>query len=132
MNRFVSMILFLGLLGACDQKGALEVKKVAPDQGITAGGDQVVITGNGFEPGKTQAEVRFGRHRAEQVAIESTDRIAVVTPAGDKGPVDIFVSFDNGKQFKIEGGFKYVNPEQNANVRRAFLSGKTGNQPKPQ
>jgi hypothetical protein len=44
----------------------------------------------------------------------------------------VTVSFDNGSQFKIPGGFKYVDPEQNANVRRAYLSGKAGEAPKPQ
>jgi hypothetical protein len=125
--RLTAVVLFLGLVGACDQKGgALQVQKVEPDQGITAGGDQVTITGSGFQPGKTQVEVRFGRRRSEQVSIESGSKISVVTPAGDKGPVDVTLSFDSGAQFKIPGGFKYVNPEQNANVRRAFLSGKAG------
>jgi hypothetical protein len=130
MNRSIRLtvtVLLLGLVGACDQKGgALQVQRVEPDQGITAGGDQVTIIGSGFEPGKTQVEVRFGRHRCEQVAIDSAGRISVVTPAGDKGPVDVTLSFGNGKHFKIPGGFKYVNPEQNANIRRAVLSGKAG------
>jgi hypothetical protein len=129
MNRSIRLttaLLFVGLVGACDQKASLQVQKVEPDQGITAGGDQVTILGSGFQPGKTQVEVRFGRHRCEQVAIDSASKISVVTPAGDKGPVDVTLSFDNGAQFKIPAGFKYVNPEQNANVRRAFLSGKAG------
>jgi hypothetical protein len=129
--RLTAVLFLLGLAGACDQKGgALQVSKVEPEQGITGGGDQVTILGSGFQPGKTQVEVRFGRHRSEQVAIDSSNKISVVTPAGDKGPVDVTLSFDNGSQFKIPGGFKYVNPEENANVRRAFLSGKTGEKPR--
>jgi hypothetical protein len=128
--RLTAVVFVVGLVGACDQKGALKVERVEPDQGITAGGDQVTIRGGGFQPGKTQVEVRFGRRRSEQVSIDTGDKISVVTPAGDKGPVDVTLSFDNGTQFKIPGGFKYVNPEQNANVRRAYLSGKTGEQPK--
>jgi hypothetical protein len=124
--RLTAVLFFLGLGAAgCDQKGgALQVQRVEPEQGITGGGDTVTIYGAGFQPGKTQVEVRFGRHRSEQVSIESGNKISVVTPAGDKGPVDVTLSFDSGAQFKIPSGFKYVNPEQNANVRRAFLSGK--------
>jgi IPT/TIG domain len=127
MNRSVrltAVVLFVGLAGACEKGGALQVDRVEPGEGITPGGDQIVIHGSGFQPGKTQVEVRFGRRRAEHVAIDSASKISVVTPAGDKGPVDVTLSFDNGAQFKIPSGFKYVNPEQNANVRRAFLSGK--------
>lgn len=132
MNRSIrlTVVLFVGLVAACDQKGQLKVERVVPNQGITGGGDQVTIRGSGFQPGKTQVEVRFGRRRSEQVAIESGDTISVVTPAGDKGPVDVTLAFDNGTQFKIPAGFKYINPEQNANVRRAFLSGKPATPPK--
>jgi hypothetical protein len=128
MSSFVRLsvaVFVFSLLGACDpQKGPLRVDKVEPPEGITAGGDQVTITGSGFQPGKTQVEVRFGRRKAEQVAIAAGDKISVVTPAGDKGPVDVTVAFDNGKGFKIDNGFKYVNPQVNADVRKAFLSGK--------
>jgi hypothetical protein len=129
MNRSVrlsAVVFFLGLLGACDQKGGpLRVDRVEPPQGITAGGDQVTIYGSGFESGKTQVEVRFGRRKSEQVAIVAGDKISVVTPAGDKGPVDVTLLFDNGKDFKIPSGFKYVNP-QNDDMRRAYFSGKSG------
>ena len=130
----LSVALFVfGLLGACDpQKGPLRVDKVEPPEGITAGSDQVTIVGQGFQPGKTQVEVRFGRHKSEQVAIVSGDKISVVTPAGDKGPVDVTVAFDNGASFKIPNGFKYVNPQNNADVRKAFLNKPTNEAPKAQ
>ena len=128
--RLSAAVFVLGLLGACDpQNGPLRVDKVEPPEGITAGGDQVTIHGKGFQSGKTQVEVRFGRHRSEQVAIVAGDKISVVTPAGDKGPVDVILAFDNGTQFKIPNGFKYVNPQVNADVRKAFLSGKPAQPP---
>jgi hypothetical protein len=117
----------LFVLGGCQQKGGpLKIEKVEPDQGITAGGDHVVIHGAGFVPGKTQAEVRFGRARAEQVSIASVGSISVVTPPGDKGPVDVVVMFDSGEQFKIPGGFKFVLPSTGDDVRKAFFSNKPG------
>ena len=125
MNRIVQLtavVAVLGFLGACDQKGALRVDKVDPPEGIIGGGDQVTIAGGGFEPGKTQVEVRFGRHKAEQVVIASGSKINVVTPAGDKGPVDVTLSFDDGKEFKIPNGFRYVAPQATEDLRKAFFS----------
>ena len=125
MNRFVQLtaaVLYLGFMGACDQKGPLRVDRVEPPEGISGGGDQVTIVGSGFQPGKTQVEVRFGRRKSESVVIASTSKINVVTPGGDKGPVDVVLSFDDGSQFKISSGFKYVTPSNTDDVRKAFLS----------
>ena len=109
---------------ACDQKGPLKVDKVEPDQGITGGGDQVNIVGSGFIPGKTQVEVYFGRRKCESVTIASTSKIAVMTPPGDKGPVDVTLSFDNGASFKIANGFRFMAPSAGEDTRKAFFSGK--------
>lgn len=125
MNRIVSLsagFLLLGWLGACDQKGPLRVDHVDPPEGVSGGGDQVSIVGGGFQPGKTQVEVRFGRRKAENVVIASTSRIAVVTPAGDKGPVDVTLSFDDGSYFKIPAGYRYVMPQATADTRKAYFS----------
>jgi hypothetical protein len=130
MKGFISLsaiTLLAGSLAACSTKGGpITVDRVQPEQGITAGGDTVVIKGGGFEPGKTQVEVRFGRAKAEQVSISAADKITVITPAGDKGPVDVTLMFDNGAQFKIPGGFRFVPPATTDDVRKAFFSGKTG------
>jgi hypothetical protein len=124
MNRIVltSAVLFLGFLGACDQKGPLRVDRVEPAEGISGGGDQVNIIGSGFQPGKTQVEVRFGRRKSENVVISSSTKITVVTPGGDKGPVDVTLSFDGGEHFKIPNGYKYLVPQAPADVRKAFFS----------
>jgi hypothetical protein len=46
----------------------------------------------------------------------------VVTPSGDKGPVDVILDFDDGKRFKIPAGFRYVEPKQTGDVRKAFFN----------
>ncbi len=131
MNRVLSLSAVLLLAAACEQKGTLGVEKVDPPQGTTGGGDQVTIRGSGFEPGKTQVEVRFGRRKAEHVTISSSSKISVVTPPGDKGPVDVTLMFDNGAQFKIPEGFRYSAPTAGDDVRKAFFSGKEGAAPAP-
>jgi hypothetical protein len=125
MNRLVSLstgFLLLGFVGACEQKGPLRVDHVDPAEGISGGGDQVNIVGSGFQPGKTQVEVRFGRRKSENVVIASTSKISVVTPAGDKGPVDVTLSFDDGSYFKIPAGYRYIVPQAGSDVRKAFFS----------
>jgi hypothetical protein len=120
-------LLTLGIaLGsvACTQSvGPLKVDSIEPPQGTTAGGEEITIVGGGFQPGKTQAEVKFGRKKAEVVTIASNSKIKVVTPSSEKGPVDVSVMFDDGNSFKIANGFRYVEPTQGDNARRAFFSG---------
>lgn len=129
MNRIVQLttaLSFLGFMAACDQKGPLRVDRVDPPEGILGGGDQVNILGSGFQPGKTQVEVRFGRRKSESVIISSSSKITVVTPPGDKGPVDVTLSFDDGAHFKIPSGYKYMAPQASDDVRKAFFSKQQG------
>lgn len=120
----LSLGVTLLVADGCDGKsGPIRVNKVVPAQGISGGGDQVVIEGNGFQPGKTQVEVRFGLRKAEYVTIASASEIHVVTPAGSKGPVDVTLMFDNGAQFKIPNGFRYQDAQSADDTRRAFFDG---------
>jgi hypothetical protein len=64
--------------------------------------------------------------RADQVSISSTNKITVVTPPGNRGPVDVTLMFDDGAQFKIAEGFRYVPPSETGDVRKAFFSDKPG------
>jgi hypothetical protein len=115
------------LIAACTQKGGpVKVETVEPPQGTTAGGDEISIVGGGFVPGKTQAEVKFGRRKCETVTIASNSKIRVVTPPNDKGPVDVQVMFDDGATFKIANGFRYVEPSAGESARRAFFDGQKG------
>ena len=119
--RLVTTLFVLGLLASCDDNGKIRVDRVELSEGITAGGDHVNIIGAGFQPGKTQARVMFGTHICEQVVISSTNKISVVTPSGDKGPGDVTLDFDNGSRYKIPNGFRYVEPKQTGDMRKAFF-----------
>jgi large repetitive protein len=123
--RLVTTLFVLGLLVSCDESSKLRVDRVEPATGISGGGDRVNIIGSGFQPGKTQARITFGTHICDQVVISSSNKIMVVTPAGDKGPVDVTLDFDNGSRFKIPGGFRYMEAKQTGDVRQAFF-GKSG------
>jgi len=127
MMRALALAVSLGLcavLSACQQSGGpLKVESVEPPQGTTAGGEEITIRGGGFQPGKTQAEVKFGRKKAESVIIASATKLRVVTPSNEKGPVDVQVTFDDGAAFKIPNAFHYLEPAEGANARRAFFGG---------
>jgi hypothetical protein len=135
INRAPRLVLCFGVValavGCQAGGGPIKVDKIEPPQGTVAGGEEVTIVGDGFQPGKTQAEVRFGRKKSEVVTIAATTKIKVVTPVGDKGPVDVTVAFDDGRAFKISNGFRYVEPVENQNARNAFFNGgKVGAGPK--
>ncbi|MBN2575830.1 MAG: IPT/TIG domain-containing protein [Deltaproteobacteria bacterium] len=123
--RLATTLFVLGLVVSCEESGKIHIDRVEPPQGITAGGDRVDIVGAGFQPGKTQARVMFGRHVCEQVVISSKSKITVVTPPGDNGPVDVTIDFDNGSRYKIPSGFRYMEAKQTGNMRQLFF-GKTG------
>ncbi len=130
IKRALGLVLSVGtiaVIAACQQSGGpVKVDKIEPPQGTTAGGEEVTIEGGGFQPGKTQAEVRFGRKKAEIVTIASTGKIKVVTPVGDKGPTDVTVAFDDGRVFKLSNGFRFVEPAENQNARNAYFHGGKG------
>jgi hypothetical protein len=122
--RLMTTLFVLGLLASCEETGKIRIDRVEPPEGINAGGDHVNIVGTGFQPGKTQAKVTFGRHVCDQVVISSTNKISVVTPSGDKGPVDITIDFDNGSRYKIPNGFRYAEAKQGSDMRKAFFGKK--------
>ena len=126
MKRIVSlsaMILLLGAFAGCEKKGApITIDRVEPENGVSAGGDHITIFGSGFEPGKTQVDVKFGSRAAAQVSIGSNDKISVVTPPGDKGPVDVTLMFNNGEALVLRGGFHYVSTAGTDDTRKAFFS----------
>jgi hypothetical protein len=101
-----SAALLLALAGCSNE---LKVSTVEPAQGTFAGGEEVVIHGNGFQPGRGGVTVKFGGRDATAVVVASADKISVTTPGGDPNTsVDVTVIFDDGKAFKLANGFHYL------------------------
>jgi hypothetical protein len=119
----LSMAAFVTIAACTQSGGPLKVDSIEPPQGTTGGGEEISINGGGFTPGKTQAEVKFGHKKSETVTIASTNKIRVVTPPNEKGPVDVTVMFDDGSYFKIPNGFRYVEPAAQDNARQAYFGG---------
>jgi hypothetical protein len=110
MQMWCAAALLVGLAGCSNE---LKVSSVEPAQGTFAGGEEVSIHGNGFQPGHG-VTVKFGIKEATAVVTASADKINVTTPGGDPNTtVDVTVIFDDGKAFKVANGFHYMAQVQN-------------------
>jgi hypothetical protein len=119
--RSAGLVLGIGLVvAACSND--LKVSEIEPPNGTFSGGEEVVIKGNGFQPGRGGVSVRFGRREASNVVVESAGAIKVTTPAGDKNTaVDVSVTFDDGKSFVLKSGFQYIDTtQQRQTMDKAF------------
>jgi hypothetical protein len=75
---------------------------------MLAGGEQVVISGTGFDP-QMGVAVYFGNRQADNVVVTSKDRLIVTTPSSPTAEsVDIRVALDDGSEYLIKQGFRYV------------------------
>ena len=84
------------------------IKDVSPEVGVLAGGEQVIIAGSGFDP-KMGVSVYFGNRQADNVVVSSRDKLIVMTPANSVAEaVDIRVALDDGTEYLIRQGFRYV------------------------
>jgi hypothetical protein len=101
-----------GDLGDADQGGEtdadlgpLVLTSVQPGHGPFTGGSAVVLRGRGFAEGLT---VFFGERQVEPLDLEVVDdnRVSVLTPPGDPGPVDVTVT-RGGETSTLEDGFVY-------------------------
>lgn len=118
MSRVAMALAVLGL-AACSNE--LKVTEAEPSNGTFTGGEEVLIHGSGFQPGRGGVTVKFGRRDAQSIAVESTNKIKVLSPAGDKNTtVDISVVFDDGKAFLLKNGFRYLDNTQKVTMDKAF------------
>jgi hypothetical protein len=90
----------------CEGGKEMKVKGLNPQAGHIAGDQTVEILGENFRTdiGYT---VYFGQAKAKNVTIRSKESIAVTTPSGASGPVDVTVRADDGNAFLIKQGFRY-------------------------
>jgi hypothetical protein len=97
------------LLAGCSSE--LKVSELEPEHGTYMGGEEITIRGSNFPKGRS-VQVRFGKHDATNVVIESDRKMRVTSPAGDKNAsVDVQIVFDDGKAFLLKNAFKYVDAQ---------------------
>lgn len=99
-------LVALGLLGlGCG--GGVKVTSVTPENGTVAGGEDVVIRGQGFKAG---VQVKFCRAEAKNVVLLGENQIKAQSPANEKGMCDITLTFDDGRAYKVDKAFHYMEP----------------------
>ena len=112
MQMWGAAAMLLVSMAGCSNE--LKVSSVEPAQGTFNGGEEVVIHGNGFQPGRGGVTVKFGGKEATAVVVAAPDKISVTTPGGDPNTtIDVTVIFDDGKAFKVANGFHYMAQVQN-------------------
>jgi alpha-tubulin suppressor-like RCC1 family protein len=89
------------------------VTGLSPNQGATAGGTSVTISGDNFE---AESTVRFGTVAATNVTVNSSTSITATAPAGS-GTVNVTVTTPSGTSPAIAADrFTYVPPPQIAKL----------------
>jgi len=84
--------------------GTPTVASVSPNNGPTAGGTAVTITGTSFAAGAT---VKFGSNSATNVAVVNSTTITATAPAGSAGAVTVTVTNSGGQSGSLTNGFTY-------------------------
>ncbi|MBR57450.1 MAG: hypothetical protein CMH54_05250 [Myxococcales bacterium] len=92
------------LEGGFTFEAEINVMQVEPVWGSSDGGTALTIHGSGFSEG---AYVLIGDRVSPSVEVVDTNTILAVSPVGDPGPADVFVSIQ-GQVGRLKTGFLYV------------------------
>ena len=114
----ISALVLTGLLAGCPS--GVRVERLDPPRGTYGGGEDVVIKGSGFRPGRSNYGVYFGKQPAPNVVVESSSAIKVTTPAGKVGRVDVELTLEDGRVFRLPGGFEYIDATVDRNLLEGF------------
>ena len=122
-NLFQGGTLLLLLSLGCSNE--TKINELEPPHGTYAGGEEIVIRGNGFNPGHGGVAVKFGKKDATNIVVESDKSIRVTSPAGDRNTqVDITVIFDDGRAYLLRNGFRYLDAADQGKVMKNFYEKK--------
>lgn len=99
------LVAALSWLG-CEGSKEMKVTGISPKAGHIAGDQTIEIQGENFRTdiGYT---VYFGTQKAKALTIRSTESLAVTSPSGEPGPVDVTIRADDGNAFKLKQAFRY-------------------------
>ena len=120
VKMLCAAVVMFGMAGCSND---LKVTSVEPAQGTFGGGEDVVIHGNGFQPGRGGVTVTFGKRPATSVVVVvgRQDQRHDAGRRPNTTTVDVTVVFDDGKAFKLANGFHYMAPaDQRGTLDKAF------------
>jgi hypothetical protein len=102
----LGIVAAVGLVGLGCTTG-VKVTQISPENGTVAGGEDILIKGQGFKAG---VQVKFCRAEAKNVVILGENTIKATSPANQKGDCDVTLTFDDGRAYKVANGFHYMEP----------------------
>lgn len=106
-------------LTACSKE--TRITELEPPQGTYMGGEEIAIKGRNLPVGRGGASVIFGRKPATNVVMGSDGEIKVTSPAGERNTeVDVTVTFDDGRAYQLQKGFRYLDATDNSKVMKHF------------
>ncbi len=99
-------------LAAINYVGNLSLSSIVPATGSVAGGDEVQLIGQGFEPGLERLTISFGGTEVplNDIKVIDAEHILVKTPAGALGQADVQITYDDGRFATLSEGFEYRMP----------------------
>lgn len=111
LRAMIMVSVFTCCAGLCAQ---VTISNISPNQGPTAGGTSVTITGTGFDGTNTTA-VEFDGTPGTSFVVQNSTTITVDTPAHAAGAVDVVV-VDSVASATEVGGFTYLAAPSITNV----------------
>jgi hypothetical protein len=99
------------VIGQAAAPGSFTVTAISEEQGSTAGGNTVTITGTGFVAGAT---VTIGGKACTDVVVVSATSITCVVPAGVAGVVDVVVLNGDNQTKTLVSAYTYISDSSSA------------------
>lgn len=101
----------------------LSVDDLTPDEGDASGGDDVVISGSGFDAAD---EVRLGGMSVDFDVVDD-ETIEFTTPEASPGPVDLRITTDDGRSIHLDEAFEFLGHLEiwNFSPTRGAIAGNT-------
>ena len=97
------------LIGCSKGPADMSFRRVDPDFGGLQGGKTVRVVGGNLRL-DIGYSVLFGNHISPRVSIDNDGALLAVTPRTRvPGPVDVVVRTDDGRVFRLDSSFEYVN-----------------------
>jgi hypothetical protein len=107
---------FAELKDAFTYESEISIESLEPGFGPTTGGSAITLYGSGFTP---TTQVLIGDRLSPEVEYIDEFTLAFVSPVGELGPADVFVS-DQGQSGRMKNGFRYVSEPKILNVDPAY------------
>jgi hypothetical protein len=99
------------VIGQAAAPASFTVTAISEEQGSTAGGNTVTITGTGFVAGAT---VTIGGKACTNVVVVSATSITCVVPAGVAGVVDVVVLNGDNQTKTLVSAYTYISDSSSA------------------